>query len=110
MDVGDHHSIGQGSHEVHARRRVSTTVSRNTTNDRKKSCFVKTTVGESKKKCSIDASDLTPGPTQTQTLGGKIDSDLNKKPIVPVETEWVGGINVSRILAYREEANQKKAS
>jgi hypothetical protein len=110
MDVGDHHSIGQGSHQVHARRRVSTTLSRNTTNERKKSTFVKITVGEPKKKCSIETSDLTPGPTKTPTLGGKRESDLNKKPIVPAETEWVDGINVSRILAYREEAYQKKAS
>jgi hypothetical protein len=56
-------------------------------------------VGQSRKKCSIDASELTPDLTQILTSRGNVDSDLNKKPIVPAEMEWVGGINVTKILA-----------
>lgn len=110
IDIGDPHSISQGSHQVHALRRVATTLTHNTTTERKKSCFVKTTVGQSRKKCSIDATELTAVLTQIPTLHGNVDSDLNKKTIVPAETEWVGGINVSKILAYREEEYQKRAS
>ena len=110
MDVGDPHSISQGSHQVVGRGRMSTTLQRNPTAERKKSCFVNITSAKDIKKCSIDASALSPDPNQTPKLGRPVESDCNKKPIVPAEEEWVGGINVSRILAYREEAYQKKAS
>jgi hypothetical protein len=110
VDFGDPHSISQGSHQVSGRGRMATALHRNPTAERKKSCFSNNTSNKYIKRCSIDGKAPAPNSNQTPDLGGHVDSDNNKKQIVPAEEDWVGGINVSRILAYREEAYQKKTT
>merc|ERR1712194_740179 len=113
--MGSQMNIGEGtmktlSGQVSGRGRMQTMVVRNSSTERKKSCFVNGTTTDGPKK-SIDLS--TPNKvedTGAPALGGMNDkSGSNAEPIKrPTDETWVGGINIDRILAFREEAYQKK--